>query len=133
MIKHTLFKVYFIVFYTFFPSFGQFVNTTPVNVFPFYCDTFIEPFFHTILLSKAPLSNCVAYQCKQVIIERIQDAWDRISHLNASNVSRTNLAVYNGAFSWRKMTLFCFFRFGFFLAFFQAGNVSNRSIVVGNV
>ena len=35
--------------------------------------------------------------------------------------------------SWRKMTLCCLFQFGLFLPLFQAGNGSNRSIVVDNV
>jgi len=45
MIKRDLFKVCFIASYTFFPSFGQFVNTTPVKIFPFCREPFIEPFF----------------------------------------------------------------------------------------
>ena len=46
MIKRDLFKVCSIASYTFFPSFGQFVDTTPVKIFPFCREPFIEPFFH---------------------------------------------------------------------------------------
>ena len=46
MIKRDLFKVCSIASYTFFPSFGQFVDTTPIKIFPFCREPFIEPFFH---------------------------------------------------------------------------------------
>ena len=55
MIKRNLFKVCSIASYTFFPSFGQFVDTTPVKIFPF-CEPFIEPFFHIFVRTKALLS-----------------------------------------------------------------------------
>ena len=48
MIKRDLFKVCFIASYTFFPSFGQFVDTMPVKIFPFCREPFIEPFFHIL-------------------------------------------------------------------------------------
>jgi len=48
MIKRDLFKVCSIASYTFFPSFGQFVDTTLVKIFPFCREPFIEPFFHIV-------------------------------------------------------------------------------------
>jgi len=45
MIKRDLFKVCSIASYTFFPSFRQFMDTTPVKIFPFCRELFIEPFF----------------------------------------------------------------------------------------
>jgi len=45
MIKRDLFKVYSIASYTFFSSFEQFVDTTPVKIFPFCREPFIDPFF----------------------------------------------------------------------------------------
>ena len=72
MIKRDLFKVYSIASYTFFPSFGQFVNTTPVKIFPFCREPFIEPFFHIFVRTKALLSKCVTHRCKQVVIGRSQ-------------------------------------------------------------
>ena len=45
ILKSALFKVCSITGYTFFPFFGQFVNTTSVQIFPFCCEPFVEPFF----------------------------------------------------------------------------------------
>jgi len=45
MIERDLFKVCSIASYIFFPSFGQFVDTTSVKIFPFCREPFIEPFF----------------------------------------------------------------------------------------
>ena len=59
MIKKALFKVYSIASYTFFPSFGQLVDTTPVKIFHFCREPFIEPFFHIFVRTKALLSKCV--------------------------------------------------------------------------
>ena len=58
MIKKDLFKVYSIASYTFFPSFEQFVDTTPVKIFPFCCEPFIELFFHIFV--KNELKRCSA-------------------------------------------------------------------------
>jgi len=53
MIKRDLFKVCSIASYTFFPSFGQFVNTTPVKIFSFCREPFIEPFFHIFIRTQS--------------------------------------------------------------------------------
>jgi len=53
MIKRDLFKVYSIASYTFFPPFGQFVDITPVKIFPFCRESFIEPFFHIFVRTSA--------------------------------------------------------------------------------
>jgi len=52
MIKRDLFKVCSIASYTFFPSFGQFMDTTPIKIFPF-CRKPFEPFFHIFVRTKA--------------------------------------------------------------------------------
>ena len=67
MIKRDLFKVCSIANYTFFPSFGQFVDTTSIKIFPFCREPFIEPFFHIFVRTKALLSKCVTHRCKQVV------------------------------------------------------------------
>ena len=72
MMKSALFKVCLTVCYTFLPSFGQFVNTTPVKIFPFCCESFIEPFFHIFVRTKALLGKCVTHRCKQVVMGRNQ-------------------------------------------------------------
>jgi len=72
MIKRDLFKVCFIASYIFFPSFGQFVDITPVKIFPFCRELFIEPFFHIFIWTKALFSKCVTHRYKQVIIGRSQ-------------------------------------------------------------
>ena len=46
MMKNALFKVCSIACYTFFSSFGQLVNTTPVKNFPIYYEPFIVIFSH---------------------------------------------------------------------------------------
>jgi len=46
MIKRDLFKICSIANNIFLPSFGQFVDTTPVKIFPFCREPFIESFFH---------------------------------------------------------------------------------------
>ena len=43
--KSALFKVCSIACYTFFPSFGQFVNTTPVKIFPLLLQTIHRAIF----------------------------------------------------------------------------------------
>ena len=73
MIKRDLFKVCSIANYTFFPSFGQFVDTTPVKIFSFCREPFIEPFFHIFVRIKALLSKCVTHRCKQVVNGRSQE------------------------------------------------------------
>ena len=75
IIKRDLFKVCSIVSYTFFPSFGQFVDTAPVKIFPFCRKPFIEPFFHIFVRTKALFSKCVIHRCKQVVIGRSQVWW----------------------------------------------------------
>ena len=57
MIKSDLFKVCSIACCTFFPSFGQFVNTTPVKIFPFCCEPFTETFFHIFVRCSASASS----------------------------------------------------------------------------
>ena len=54
-IKRDLFKVCSIASYIFFPSFGQFVDTTPVKIFSF-CESFIEPFFHIFVRKRCSAS-----------------------------------------------------------------------------
>ena len=68
IIKSDLFKVCSIFCYTFFPSFGQFVNTTKVKIFPF-CR---EAIFYVFVRTKALFNKCVNHRCKQVVIERTQ-------------------------------------------------------------
>jgi len=75
MIKRDLFKVCSIASYTFFSSFEQFVDTTPVKIFPFCREPFIEPFFHIFVRTKALLSKCVTYRCKQMVIGKSQVWW----------------------------------------------------------
>ena len=72
MIKRALFKVCSIASYTFFPSFGQFVDTMPVNIFSLCREPFIEPFFRIFVRTKALLSKCVTHRCKQMVIGRSQ-------------------------------------------------------------
>ena len=72
MIKCALLKVCAIGCYTFFSSFGQFVNNTVVKICLFCREILIEPFFHIYVRTKALLSNCVIHRCKQVVIERSQ-------------------------------------------------------------
>ena len=69
MIKSALFKLCSIACYTFF------VNTTPTKNFPFYCEPFIESFFHIFVRSKAQFSKCVTYRSKHVVIGRSQVWW----------------------------------------------------------
>ena len=52
MIKRDLYKICSIVSYTFFPSFGQFMDTALVKIFPFCHEAFIEPFFHIFIRTK---------------------------------------------------------------------------------
>ena len=56
MIKRDLFKVS-IVSYIFFPSFGKFVDTTPIKIFPFCRETFIEPFFYIFVRTKVQVRD----------------------------------------------------------------------------
>ena len=53
IIKRDLFKVYSIASYTFFPSFGQFVDTTPVKIFPFCREHSSSHFFTSSYQSAA--------------------------------------------------------------------------------
>jgi len=128
MIKRDLFKICSIASYTFFPSFGQFVDTTPVKIFPF-CQ---EPFIFSHLRKKVLLSKCVTHRCKQVVIGRSQ-IWSKPHGVDlpscASTVSRTGFAVYR-TLSWRKMTLCCLF---WYSGRFLSSDGSNRSIVVDSV
>ena len=64
-----LFKVCSIACHTFFPYFGQFVNTTSVKI-SFWCEAFIESFFHIFVRTEALLNKYVIYQCKQVVIRK---------------------------------------------------------------
>ena len=64
-----------IVRYTFSPSFWQFVNTTLLNVFLFYCERLFEPFFHIFVRTDALLSKWVTHRCKQVVIGSSQVRW----------------------------------------------------------
>ena len=75
MIKSVLFKVCSIACYTFFPSFGQFLNTTPLKIFSLCCEPFIEPFFHIFVRIKALLNKSVSHRCKQVVIGRNPSWW----------------------------------------------------------
>ena len=97
----------------FFSHFGEFVNTTPVEIVPFYCESFIEPFFHIFVGTEALVSKCVTHRCKQT--EGVKSGewavWRRTSQLSASDMSRTGFAVCDVALSWRKMTLYCLFRY----------------------
>ena len=52
MIKRNLFKVCSIASYTFFPSFEQFVDTTPVKIFPFCREHSSSHFFTSSYESK---------------------------------------------------------------------------------
>ena len=70
--KSVSFKVCSIACYTPFPFFGQFENITAVKIFPFYCEPFMEPFFHIFAQTKALLSKDVIHRCKQVAIGRSQ-------------------------------------------------------------
>ena len=92
MIKSALFKVYSIASYTFLPSFGQFVNTTSVQIFPFCCELFVEPFFHIFVRTKALLSKCVTHHCKQGVIRRNQVQSD---FFQAGNYSNWSIVVSN--------------------------------------
>ena len=91
MIKSALFKLCSIACYTFFPSFGQFVNTKPVKTFPFYCEPFFEPFFHNFIRTKTLLSKWALSFCQSDLILRsmwmvpldliiISNAWDSQNH-----------------------------------------------------
>ena len=66
MIKSDLFKVCSVACYTFFSSFGKFVNTTPLKIFPFCCEPFTEPFFHIFVRTETLPSKCVTHRCKRV-------------------------------------------------------------------
>ena len=53
-----------------FPHSGKFMNTTPVKIFPFCSEPFIEQFFDLLLQTKALLSKSVTHGCKQEVIGR---------------------------------------------------------------
>jgi len=59
MIKRDLFKVCSIASYTFFPSFGQFVNTTSVKIFPF-CREHSSSYFFTSSYEPKRTKRCSA-------------------------------------------------------------------------
>ena len=52
------FKVCSIACCTFSPSFGQFVNTMPGTIFSFWCERFVDAFFHIFVRTGALLSKC---------------------------------------------------------------------------
>ena len=95
-----------LVILNFFQYFGRFMTTTPVNIFPFSRELFIEPFSDTFVWTKALLTKCVTHRCKHVVIGRSQVWW--ISHmgysfqLSVSYLLRTGFAVCDGTLLWRK-------------------------------
>ena len=133
MIKRDLFKVCSIASYTFFPYFGwEFVDISPVKIFPFCREPFIEPFFHIFVRTKALLSKCVTYRCKQVVIERSQVWW--VSRMGKNFPAECFQRVSNWFMWWSivmekndlVLPLLVFWSF-------LAANGSNRSIVVDSV
>ena len=132
--KSAPFKVHSIACYTIFPSFGRFVNTTPVKISPFCCEPFVESFFHIFVRIEAPLSKYVNHRCKQVVIGRSQ-VWSKLPGMELPSwvvpTCREPYLPYVIKHCHEGKWL-CVASFDI-LAFFQAGNCSNRSIVVGNV
>jgi len=69
--KNNLFKVA-LANYTFFPSFGQFVYTTPKKFLIFRSKPLIKPFSDVFVKIEVPLSERVTHRRKQVIVRRCQ-------------------------------------------------------------
>ena len=124
--KSVLFKECSIACYTFPPSFGQFVNTALVKIFPFCCETFIEPFFHIFVRTKVrdvsmqtsgnrkqanPVSKSHGVELPSWVLPTCREPvlpmwWSIVTKKNDFTLP--------------------------LLTFFQVGNNSSRSIVVGN-
>ena len=113
MIKSALFKACSMVCYTLFPSFGQFVNTTPIKIFSFCC----EPFLYIFVRTKALLSKCLKSSLqtngnrKEPSLVNKQHLVELPSWVLPTYRPPVDDEVSNRALSWRNMNLCCLFRY----------------------
>ena len=104
-----------IVCYTLLPSFDQFVNATPVKIFLFCCESFVEPFFHIFVRTRGLLDKCVTHRYKPVVIRRSQVWWVKPHGAELSSWVLPKCRepvlpnVIKIALSWSEMTLCCHF------------------------
>ena len=114
MIKIALLKVCTNSCYIFFPSLGQFMNTTPVKIFPFCHKTLIEPIF-LYLRTYCCSGNAWPIDANKWYLEWAKSSewgiWGITSQLSDSNVLQTGFAIGDGALSWRKMTVLPLLKF----------------------
>ena len=134
-----LFEVCSIACYTFSHLPHNFVNSTPVKIFPFCCESFVESFFHIFVRTEALPRKCVKSSVqtngnwKESNPVSKPHGVELPSWLLPTCRKPVDDEVGDGAILWRKMILYCLFRFVLFLGFSQSRNGSNWSIVVGNV
>ena len=68
--KMTIIKVCSIVYVAFFPPQGQFVKRTSIQIFPFCCEPFTEPFFHIFVRTEVLFSKLVTHRRKRMVLGR---------------------------------------------------------------